>query len=286
MRKLQDYARSHPFQTITILAVAIASGAIIAQDHVVTGVCVFAAIYALWCLAYARNTRRLLCVALAASMLAVPRQAHAIQYALGGVVLLVSAGVGFVGCRAINCARRVARPVKTNTPPEEFRVAGEGEYGAAFFWGESCYSERRTTNAEPVPVRFTLNIFVESVSNITTTLSGDVGSGFAQSLDEFKEELNACGLSMPVAPVAFEAYARNRHPVEAEAVPIKFDWNTHTATIGHGGVTVRVDSSADLEHWRPIMTLDVEAGQRLDVSDATESGACFYRVTLSGGPTP
>lgn len=278
MNQLVSWAKAHKPTAIFFLGVAAMCGVYAALGDVLFAAAWFAVTFAAWCVVY-RIDRRLLCVLLCVSLMAVPRQAHAVQYALGGVVLLVTCGLGYVSCRAINCAKRVSRPANTNAEPEEFHVAGEEcEYAAGFFWEGDCYVERRQTGP-PVPVRFTLNILVESVSNITTTLSGDVGSEFTQSLGEFKEELNANGLSMPVAPVAFECFARNRHPVTAEQVPISFNHQTHVARIGKGGVVVRVESSTDLEHWRPLMALDVAVGQRLGVSDATESGACFYRVT-------
>lgn len=284
MRALQTWGRNHPFQTVAFLIAAVAVGVGAANESLplFVAMALMALLYFFWAWVFTRDTTRMLCIALAVALCAAPTKAHAVQYALGGVVLLAACGISYVGCRAIKCAKKIPAIRGTNAV-EEFVVAGEDcEYGAAFWWGEECYAERfATTNREPVVM--VLNIFVESATNCQSALSA-AESQSVQSLDELRDELAAHGLAVPDSPRNAESYSRNRHPVTAEQVPFKFHWPTRTVSIGAGGVMVQVESSTDLRDWQPLVNLNAAVGTVLAIPDLSH-GRQFYRVT-TGGPTP
>lgn len=198
---------------------------------------------------------------------------------IGGVVILGLGGI--IGCRAYRKCERISK-TKTNSWPEEMQfqaAASPGEYGANFSWVEEgfCYAERATPI---VPVATEIRIVVHSTSNATVTVTAKAGHQHVQSWTEFMEELEGHGL--PSVNGESSSWARNRHPVPAENVPITFDFETRTATIGAGGVLVTVERSADLRQWAPLLKVNVEEGSDpLSVEDATDIGAQFYRVTLT-----
>jgi hypothetical protein len=203
----------------------------------------------------------------------------AAPYLLGGLILLASCGLGYVGCQAVKACKRIPRGERGTNLIEEFHVAGEDcEYGAAFFWPEKCYAERFfSTNREPVVT--ILNIVV-GATNCTLSLQIDVESQFVD-IDGLKEELASHALFVPDSPRISESYSRNRHPVTAEQVPIKFNFETRTATIGGGGVMVTVESSPDLTDWIPLLKLNAPAGTALEIPDVSH-GRQFYRATIGG----
>lgn len=198
---------------------------------------------------------------------------------IGGVVIIGLGGI--IGCRAYRKCERISKS-RTNSWPEEMQfqaAASPGEYGANFSWVNEgyCYAERAT----PItPVATDIRIVVHSTSNATVTVTAKAGHQHVQSWHEFMEELEGHGL--PSVHGESSSWARNRHPVPAENVPITFDFETRTATIGAGGVLVTVERSADLRQWSTLLKVNVEEGSDpLSVEDATDTGAQFYRVTLT-----
>lgn len=199
---------------------------------------------------------------------------------IGGVVIIGLGGI--IGCRAYRKCERISKS-RTNSWPEEMQfqaAASPGEYGANFSWIDEgfCYAERATPK---VPVATEIRIAVHSTSNATVTVTAKAGHQHVQSWHEFMDELEGHGLSSVHGESS--SWARNRHPVPAENVPITFDFNTRTATIGSGGVLVTVERSADLHQWSTLLKVNVEEGSEpLSVEDATDTGAQFYRVVLTG----
>lgn len=196
-----------------------------------------------------------------------------------GVLAVIVVG-GWAGCKGLKkCKNAVAG--RTNAWPEElnFQVAGGDpyEYGAVFGWLEDDYCEAQRLTAPAVPVAFTIEIIVNSVSNCTTAIRADTGQQFVRSFSEFTEEMAEHGLNVPTIGT-MSSFERNRHPVSAEQVAISFNFDTRTVTLGSGGVLVTVERSGDLREWEPLMRINAEEGARLRVEDASEQ-AMFYRVT-------
>lgn len=281
MNKLKDWICHHPTKAIVLFAFAVLAGVVMCESFVL-GLCVLVLTYGVFVLVFYYDTLRLLSIMLALSLAPCARAQEfkpAAPFFLGGLVILVGFGLGFVSCKAIKACRKIGAS-KTNLPPEQFQVAGVGEVGAAFFWPETdpCYAERLVPVA---PTVFALTIAVESVSNATVTATASTGYEFVQSWGEFTEEMGHHGLVVPSSPVLSASYERNLQPCSAEQVPISFDFATRTATIGRGGVLVTVERSANLREWETVLRIEVEAGGLpLLVSDASEAQQ-FFRVTLS-----
>lgn len=233
--------------------------------------------YGIWCWAFVRDNRKLVIVALIGVMAMSPRPVQAAPLVIGGLIVLI--GGGIIGCKIVKKCRKVAAG-RTNAWPEEigFNVAGgdPSTYACACFWYDE-YCEEYTGTA--TPVAFTLSINVESETNAVTEIRADVGSQFVKTWSEFMAtEMPALGLMEPTLPCS--QYSRNGHPVDQELTPVSFNHETRTATVGNGGVTVTVYRSVDLNSWETLLTLNVEVGARLEVADATDGGAAFYRVEV------
>lgn len=198
------------------------------------------------------------------------------------VAAVVIVGGGWVIVKLVNFCKRKFPRGQTNAPPEEFRVAGEvGEYGALFNYDlpGSCevQAERGVVGSQPqrpVPVVFTMRIVAESTTNVSVTMRADAGEQFVQDLAGWSEEMTGHGFDV----FATASYERNRHPCEAEQVPIKFNPDTRTVTVEPGGIIITVEHSADLKAWEPLLIINVAQGTRLLVPDASE-GMAFYRVS-------
>lgn len=281
MTKLKDWISHHPTKALVLFAFAVLAGVVMCESFVL-GLCVLVLTYGVFVLVFYYDTLRLLSIMLALSLVPCARAQDfkpAAPFFLGGLVILVGVGLGFVSCRAIKACRKVAAS-KTNLPPDElqFQVAGVGEVGAAFFWPETdpCYAERL---APVAPTVFALTIAVESVSNATVTATASTGFEFVQSWESFQEELARHGLAATTGHTNFSSFERNLQPCSAEQVPIAFNFATRTATIGRGGVLVAVERSANLREWETVLRVEVEPGGLPLLVEDTSEGACFYRVT-------
>lgn len=243
--------------------------AVLIGFHVLLVVAIPVMLWQLWTL-----FRKLTAIIVAATLLFNPQLAQAAPLIIAGAAVLIIGGV--VGCRIVKKCSKISRG-RTNAWPEEF--VATGETGALFSWTEEgyCFEERML----PVPPTvFTLNITVESVTNATVTMSAATGFNFVQSWGEFTEEMESHGLAITAGP-NLSCYERDRQPASADDVPIAFDFTTRTVTLGKGGVFVTVHRSADLQHWEPLMTFNVEPGMEpLRIEDAS-AGAQFYRVKVS-----
>lgn len=282
MTKFKDWICHHPTKAIVLFAFAVLAGVVMCESFVL-GLCVLTLTYGVFVLVFYYDTLRLLSVMLALSLVPCARAQDfkpAAPFFLGGLVILVGVGLGFVSCRAIKACRKIGAS-KTNLPPEQFQVAGVGEFGGAFFWPETdpCYAERLVPVA---PTLFALTIAVESVSNASVTATASTGYEFVQSWGEFTEEMGHHGLVVPSSPALSASYERNLQPCDPELVPITMDWRTRTATVGRGGVLVTIERSDDLKTWEPLLRIEVEpGGLPLLVEDVSDGGQSFYRVTTS-----
>lgn len=201
------------------------------------------------------------------------------------VAAAVIVGGGWVVYKLVNFCKRKFPRGQTNSPPEEFRIAGEkgepGEYGALFNYDlpGSCelQAERGIIGSQPLrpaPTVFTMRIVAESLTNVAVTMKADVGEQFVQDVTGFQGELSGHGFDV----FATSSYERNRHPCDAEQVPIKFNPDTRTVTLGSGGIIITVERSDDLRRWEPLLIINAPWGTRLLVPDASD-GMAFYRVS-------
>lgn len=288
MKLFLQWCRLHKIKFALLVICAIACGFALCSN-LTLGFVFLALLYGVWAVIYTLDTNNFLSLLIAAGLLSAPatraqKFEPAAPLVIGGIVVIVAAGLGFVGCKAVKRCNKIAKGREhqlTNESP--FRVAGEaGEYGAFFAWSEPgyCAAERLVPVA---PTVFTLTISVQSASNATVTCTASTGHEFVQSWESFTEELAGHGLAV-TAGLNHSSYERNRHPVHAEQVPIAFNFATRTATVGRGDVLVTVERSTDLREWNALCALNVEAGSvPLRIEDAS-SGAQFYRVTTKGMP--
>lgn len=179
------------------------------------------------------------------------------------------------------CKRHFGKEQNTNAPPEEFVVAGPGEYGAAFSWTEDGYCQAKRQSQHTPPVGLTISITVQSASKATLTARGGAGPQFIQDLPALQAQLAAHGLPLFATAGQTEDYERDRQPCDPEQVPLSIDWATKTIRHGAGGVLVQVEQSIDLVTWQPLAQLNVVPGSTLNVEDASDDGMQFYRVHVS-----
>lgn len=297
MKTLDAFIRRRPYWAIalsTVLSVVITVDVI---GRMATGAPPDWISYVLWTgmVAIAMwADKRLLTLALSISLLAGASPVKAQEpeplplVIIGGVVILGLGGI--VGCRAYKKCSKISKS-RTNAWPEElqFMIAGEPpEYGAAFAWGEEgyCIEERLLPQ---VPVSFVIDIAVESLTNSTVSMSAKIGYEYVQTFLEFQEEMAGHGLVIGGSPQSPEScFSLNRHPCEPEHVPVRFDFETRTVTLGAGGALVMVERSANVTGpWQTLMKLEVAPkSDLLRIEDATAEGSAFYRVTTGKAREP
>lgn len=190
---------------------------------------------------------------------------------VGGLIVI---GVG--GCaiirKAQKCGDKIAKARSNALEQVEFVPAGGLSYAAYFSWGESGYCvEERLLGP---PTTFTINLVVGQKPVISATQTWAT----VQSWDSFKAESAEIGIQVSDGLAPHESYSANLKPCFAKEVPVRFNHQTKTVTLGAGGVLVKVERSQDLRTWETLMRIEAEPGQELQISDATRGESGFYRV--------
>lgn len=288
--ELWRWMRAHPLKALCFTVAFLACGALWAEVEWPMAAGFTFGTWLVFELCVRVDLRRMVALALAAALLTTPLHAAEAEPQPAPIVgravaVVVIVGGGWVIVKLRNFCKRHFPRGQTNAPPQEFQVAGEvGEYGALFNYelAGSCevQAERGVVGSQPqrpVPTVFTLAIIAESTTNVSVTMRADVGEQFVQDVTGWSEEMASHGLFTFGHETA--SYERNRHPCDAEQVPIKFDPDTRTVTLEPGGIVVTVEHSADLRQWEPLLIINVAQGTRLLVPDASE-GMAFYRVSV------
>lgn len=212
-----------------------------------------------------------------------PPTQEAVPVAVGVVVI----------CVGVVCVYKVVQFCQKHFPKEEKKEdkklvgsAPDGdEYGAAFNYAAmgSCVhpSDFRAASGTPTqPTTFTLGVRVGVGGTVATRFRADVGETNTQSFSEFQAEVAGHGLAVTGTYQYEPSFERNRVPVPAEQVPLSFDpiRKTITHSTGRPLVKLAVERSTDMEHWTPLLAVEVEEESVIDVVDTTVQGQMFYRV--------
>lgn len=181
--------------------------------------------------------------------------------AAAGVVVVVVGGI-VMYCVIKFCKKKF--PKNTNPPPAN--AAMNTQYGAAFSVSGSCDNEGEDGEA--------VSFFV--------TLSPDgrlstQAQASAQDLTSMKSQVASNGLSM-VPVLGAKSYSMNGQPIQADQSPIKYDGVARVVTVGAGGQMVRIERSKDLRVWESMGTVNMPAGNTLQIEDASQQGQMFYRI--------
>lgn len=288
MKKITEFLKAHPMLVACVTTAVLAAGVaeLVLVDAIykaigepldsMTIAFHFLVIIAIpvmwWC---AKGFTKITAVVLALSLtFGVPR-AQAVPIVIGVGAILIVVGGGVIGCKAVNKCNKIAKAREhklTNESP--FFIAGtEPEYAALFTWTEDTYcAEERLLPTTPVLFTMCPEMEPSGVSRMLTR--ADKGYEFTETWQEFEQEVAEHGLFIAKP----SSYSRAGHPCEVAQVPITFSTNTHTVTIGGGGLLMSVERSTDLMEWTAVLTINVEPTAQLRIEEVGED-KCFYRIT-------
>lgn len=177
------------------------------------------------------------------------------------------------------------KPANTNEVYIAFGGAGD-EYGGSWNHGSlgSCLqpSAFSLQPSPDSPTTFSLNVFVASSAFLVTTMSAVTGLDSWQTWSQFQADVASHGLTVTGRNDGSQFFSRNRQPVQAGEVPIRFDQVTGEVKVGEGElVKIIVERSTDLEAWYPILTVQHQVGSAFEVLDTSIDSSAFYRATIA-----
>lgn len=294
LTQLLQWTKARPFHAIALTALTSVVATCWATEAFNTGFLIAAALVTvlLTMLVIWRTPVlvAMLSVAFASSSLAAPDPEPAVQPAgpvVAGAVVVVVGGVAIVYFVKF-CQKHF--PKTTNATPSLSLDGDESDtYAAAWSYMSlgSCYLPgTRLAVADgtvQTPQRVELSGIMEDAPDgprfrLNSIQSAPTRPGETQDFSSWNEGLRSHGIHWPES-VGRVVYGRNGLPATADAVPVSFDTDARTITIGRGVTRpVTLERSADLQQWDPVATVNVAPGQAIRFVDLSATEHLFYRL--------